>query len=129
LRFARDQFIFNQREFERRYVRAAEFIGERTPPSAIVLAAQHSGSVRYYSHRLTLRYDALSADRLDRTLQELKEKGHHPYLVLDDFEQQDFRSRFAMSNRAGRLDWSPLFQVASDPRVYIYDLDGRGDER
>lgn len=127
-RFARDQFVFNQRAFEQRYVRAAHYVEELTPPNAVIFAMQHSGSVRYYAHRITLRYDWLYKHRLDTTLRELKEKGYPPYIVLDDWEEREFRKQFAELNRAGRLDWRPMVRVLGSPEVRIYDPAGRYEQ-
>ena len=91
LRFAQGQSIFNQYDFEQRYVIAAHYVAQLTTPKAIILAVQHSGSVRYYANRITLRYDFLAPDGLDAVLQELIEKGYHPYIVIDDSEEPDFR--------------------------------------
>ena len=48
--------------FEQRHVRAANEVASRTPADAVVLSVQHSGSVRYYANRITLRYDWLKED-------------------------------------------------------------------
>ena len=48
-----DVSIFTLAAYERRHVRAAEAVLTRTPPTAVVLAVQHSGSVRYYANRIT----------------------------------------------------------------------------
>lgn len=126
-RFARDQFIFTSRDFERRHIRAAEYVAQLTSETAIIICVQHSGSLRYYAHRITLRYDSLYAHRLDTTLNELRAKGYRPYIVVDDWEEPEFRKRFAAKSRAGRLDWKPLVTVKTNPEVRIYDPEGRSE--
>ena len=69
---------------------------------AIVLSVQHSGSVRYYANRITLRYDWLKEGALDAALRDLAAKGRRAYLVVDDWEEKEFRARFSPANRAGR---------------------------
>jgi hypothetical protein len=91
-----------------------------TPPNAVILAAQHSGSVRYYANRITLRYDFLAPEGLDAALRELREKGYRPYIVLEDWEEVNFRKRFGAASRVGRLDWRPLVSI---PPVRIYDAE------
>ena len=93
-----------------------------TPQTAVVLAVQHSGSVRYYANRITLRYDWLADDHLDVAIQDLTARGYHPFLVLDDWEETEFRNRFAPHSRMGKLDWPPLARVKGNPEVRIYDL-------
>jgi hypothetical protein len=125
LRFAFDNRIFHQQEFEQRHVRAAHYVEQLTPQKSIILAIQHSGSVRYYANRITLRYDYLAPDGLDAAIRELNEKGYRPYIVIDDWEETEFRNRFAKANRVGRLDWRPLVRVIGNPEVRIYDPEGR----
>jgi dolichyl-phosphate-mannose-protein mannosyltransferase len=127
-RFAHDQYVFNQRPFEQRYVRAARYVDRLTPPNAVIFSMQHSGSLRYYAHRITLRYDWVYDYRLDTTIRELQEKGYRPYIVLDDGEIPEFRKRFAQMSRVGRLDWTPLVRVTGNPEVHIYDPEGRAGD-
>jgi hypothetical protein len=119
--FTRDQFIFDARKFQRRHIQAAEYVAELTPETAVIICAEHSGSLRYYAHRITLRYDLLAEEKLDAALKELRAKGYHPYIVVDDWEEREFRKRFASKNDAGRLDWHPIITVKTNPEVRIYD--------
>jgi hypothetical protein len=118
----RDAGIFHAAAYEQRHVRAAAEVASRTPQKAIVLSVQHSGSVRYYANRITLRYDWLPADELDAAVHELTTKGYSPYLVVDDWEQKEFQARFAPANRLGRLDWAPIARVSGSPEVRIFQL-------
>jgi len=107
-------------------VRAAAEVASRTPDNAVVLSVQHSGSVRYYAHRTTLRYDWLPADDLDAAVHDLAAKGHPAFLVVDDWEQKEFQTRFSPTNRLGRLDWAPIARVSSLPAVLIFQLQDSG---
>jgi hypothetical protein len=118
----RNAGIFHAALYEQRHVRAAAEVASRTPQKAVVLSVQHSGSVRYYANRITLRYDWLPADQLDAAVHELTTKGYSPYLVVDDWEQKEFQARFAPANRLGRLDWAPLARVSGNPEVRIFQL-------
>jgi hypothetical protein len=122
VRVGADTGIFNQAAFERRYIRAAEDVNARTPQSAVVLAVQHSGSIRFYANRITLRYDWLPADYLETAVRDLIAHGYHPYMVVDDWEEAEFRTRFGSHSRLGRLDWAPLSRVKGSPEVRLYDL-------
>ena len=122
--FVRDQFIFSTRAFERRHIRAAEEVARLTPETAIIICAEHSGSLRYYAHRITLRFDALNEEGLDATIAELRGKGYQSYIVVDDWEEDAFRKRFAATNRIGRLDWTPLATTRTNPEVRLYSTEG-----
>ena len=71
------------REGEQKYPRVGGFVREQLPATAFVLAAQHSGSITYYSGRPTLRWDLLDAASLDRAIASLRRAGYEPYVVLD----------------------------------------------
>ena len=113
--------IFELRHFERRYIDVARFVSSALPTNAIVLATQHSGSLRYYANRTTLRWDWIEPAWLDRSLEFLRERGFAPYIVLEDWEEPGFRARFAGSSRIGELDWPPRAQVHRGPYVRLYD--------
>lgn len=123
---ARRESVFNVAAYEQRHVRAAREVESRTPANAIVLSVQHSGSVRYYADRITLRYDWLAEDGLDPALRDIAAKGRRAYLVVDDWEEKEFRDRFSPANRAGRLDWQPIARVAGSPEVRIFEMQDGG---
>lgn len=123
---ARRENVFNVAAYEQRHVRAAREVESRTPADAIVLAVQHSGSVRYYANRITLRYDWLAENALDSALRDAAAKGHRAYLVVDDWEEKEFRDRFSPANRAGRLDWAPIARVAGSTEVRIFEMQDGG---
>jgi hypothetical protein len=123
--FVRDQFILSTRAFAQRHIRAAEEVTRLTPETAIIICAEHSGSLRYYAHRITLRFDALNERGLDAALAELRGKGYQPYIVVDDWEEEAFRKRFAATNRMGRLDWTPLATTRTNPDVRVYSTEER----
>jgi hypothetical protein len=105
---------------ERRYIEAAHVIATTTPPDEWVLAMQHSGSVRYYGDRKTFRYDWLNDGWLDRFIAVSRERGTGPMIILDDWEEPQFRERFK-SDQFGALDWPPRFEFDTQPKVRIYD--------
>ena len=71
----RREGIFNVSSYEQRHVRAAREVASRTPAEAVVLSVQHSGSVRYYANRITLRYDWLKEDALDASASRSRRQG------------------------------------------------------
>ena len=91
---ARWDSFFGNGDAEQRYVDAAKYVDTATPPATVVLAMQHSGSVRYYSGRLTLRYDLLDPAWLERAIDTLDGFGFRTYALLEDWEEEVFRQRF-----------------------------------
>lgn len=115
---------------ERRYAAVGTYVATHLPERAALLSMQHSGSVRYYSGRLTIRYDLIAPGQLDFVIEELRRLGYRPYLVLDDWEESAFRTRFQGQSGLARLDWLPVAMVRSGT-TKIFDLpdgqDGRSD--
>jgi hypothetical protein len=65
---------------------------------------QHSGTLRYYAGRLTLRYDLLARDWLDETVRWLNARGIEVYVLLDDWERPIFEERFRDQASIAGLD-------------------------
>jgi asparagine N-glycosylation enzyme membrane subunit Stt3 len=103
---------------EARYLSAARFAAA-LPDNAAILCNQHSGSIRYYANRLTLRYEWLEPDAYTQAIDYLHSLGRPVFVVLDDFERDVFRSRYAKVIDVSWLDRPML--VASN-RVYFYQL-------
>jgi Dolichyl-phosphate-mannose-protein mannosyltransferase len=103
---------------ERRYLDVSRFVAAHTEPNAVMVSVQHSGSLRLYADRLTLRYTVLDPLWLDRAVAYLHSIGRHPYFVLDGGEVDAFRRRFAASNRSGRLDWQPIARLGEIVSIY-----------
>ena len=111
---------------EERYVEPALHIASTTPRDAVILAWQHSGSIRYYSGRLTLRWDNLDPAWLDRALAELEARGIATYLLLEYFEEEPFRTRFAGQAAVALLDVGPV-AIGRGGEQRLYSLKGTAE--
>jgi len=112
---------FTLRIAERRYVDVGNYIGRMMPSNAIFFAAAQSGSIRYYSNRLTVRFDLLEPHRLDYAVAALEQQSFHTYIALEEDEEAQFRDRFGAFNELGHLDWPPVAERSEPVRVKIYD--------
>jgi hypothetical protein len=83
---------------------------------------QHSGSLRFYSGRMPLRYDYLDERWLDRTVEWLSARGVHSYALLDEAEVEVWRTHFDALNELRRLDWPPIRVIVAGGRTMLYDL-------
>jgi Dolichyl-phosphate-mannose-protein mannosyltransferase len=127
LTVAADRHAFDLGRGERRYLDVARFVAGHTEPNAVILSVQHSGSLRIYAGRLTLRYDALDPLWLDRAIAYLQSIGRRPYYVLDGAEVEAFKTRFGEANTMGTLDWRPVATLGGT--IAIYDpIDRRPGE-
>ncbi|HVH26523.1 MAG TPA: hypothetical protein VM818_07190 [Vicinamibacterales bacterium] len=121
VRFALDEQVFDFRTGEQKVVAIGEYVARALPERAAVISMHHSGSVRYYSGRLTVRYDYIPDEQLDSVVNELRRLGYHPYFVLEEWEEPNFRARFHEHSALAALDWSPVAWLDHSTRVRIYD--------
>jgi hypothetical protein len=110
---------------EEKYIDVGRFVRETLPANAVVYALQHCGSIRYYSGRLTIRWDYLPPEWLDRSIAHMQQAGYVPFFVLDDWEVPRVRERFASQRTTAVLAAQPkdepcthathLYRVAPRP--------------
>ena len=113
--------VFGVKGGEYRYAEVGDFINRALPENAVLFAVQHSGTIRFYGGRLTLRYDVLGTDRTRRAPAELERLGFHPYLAIDDFEIPQVYREFGLP--ADRpLPWPVTARMRESGGVTIYDL-------
>jgi len=105
----------NTAPHEQRYEAAGTFVRDALPANAIVLAAQHSGSVRYYSKRTTIRWDIAAPRELDIIISRIRDAEFLPFVVVDENEVSAFRDRFPGQRSPHRLRPLAEFGVT---RVY-----------
>jgi hypothetical protein len=105
---------------EAKYIEIAKTVESLTEPDAVIISAQHSGSIRYYAGRLTLRWDVGDPAWLDRTVEWLAAHGHHPYFVLEPQEVTELRARYGQRNAVAQLDWTPMVSFRGGA-VTMYD--------
>ena len=119
---------FSQREgilgvgaAERRYPAVGRFVDQRLPENAVLFAFHQSGSLRYYSGRLTLRFDLLGSEWLEAAVSTLSTLGYRPYFVIDEDDDPSLGDRFRASTPLGLLDWPPVARFEGVVDVEIYD--------
>jgi hypothetical protein len=122
LRVAAMRSAFEVGRGERRYVDVARFIEANTDRRAVIFALQHSGTLRLYAGRLTLRFDQLDPAWFDRAIAFLAASGRHPYIVVQGDEESGFKARFE-SSAIGRLEQPPIAQL-NGGQVNVYDATG-----
>jgi hypothetical protein len=121
LSFANRQGMFLIGPGERRYAAIADFVNQALPASAAIIAKQHTGTLAFYTGRLTLRYDVLPRHRLGSVLDWLHANGYRPYVVLEDWEEPRYRAHFTGADHASRLELSPIVETSPGIRVRVYD--------
>ena len=91
----RHSSVWDVSTLEARYPLAGEWINVNTPLESVVLANQHSGSLRWYGKRTTLRWDFIAPGQLVTSVRELQSRGATVYAALEGNEVEMFDQRFA----------------------------------
>ncbi|MFM8532065.1 MAG: glycosyltransferase family 39 protein [Acidimicrobiia bacterium] len=91
----RGSSVWDVSGLEARYPLAGQWIDVNTPVSSVVLANQHSGSLRWYGKRQTLRWDFIEPASLPASVGELQAMGATVYVALEGDEVAMFEQRFA----------------------------------
>jgi hypothetical protein len=119
VRQIQDMRLLDFRDWESAYPSAAGYVDKALPRNAVIITMQHSGSVRFYANRLTIRFDVLDPAWWPRALDALVAKGYRPYVLLSPSEEEPFRHRFDLSAR----DDAPGTIIAEmiEPHVRLYD--------
>lgn len=116
-RFLRAETVPAQPEADRRYTLTAARLSRETPPDAVVLAMQHSGSIRHYARRTTLRFDVIQPHEIEAVVAAIEARGLTVYVALEGIEQRQFEERF--SDALTRLRRLPLGQ---ERNVHVWQL-------
>lgn len=116
-RFLRAETVPAQPEQDARYTLTAARLSRETPPDAVVLAMQHSGSIRHYAARTTLRFDVIQPHEIEAVVAAIEARGLTVYVALEGVEQRQFEDRFA--DALTRLRRLPLGQ---ERNVHVWQL-------
>jgi hypothetical protein len=114
--------VFDIQRSEHRYVAVGGSVGVTLPDNAVVLTVIQSGSVRMYGQRPTLRWDKLDPRRLDAALDGLQAAGYAPYLLLESWEDDLFRARFAATRAVVDADRRPAIEYYGPISVRVVRL-------
>jgi len=121
---ARSHDTFKLADQLRRVSRVGDFINGNVPDVAVVLSGEQSGSMRYYTHRSILRWEAATPEALTSAITTLEEEGRSVYVVLDAWENEPFRKKFS-TLPAVSLDWPPVLEAGTSHRTRLWRLSDR----
>ena len=106
---------------EHRSADTGAFVARHLPTDAVFFSMQHSGTIRYYGGRHTLRYDLIDRDWAARAPAELERLGLHPYLAIEDGEMAGVQKAFSLP-AAQPLPWPTIARMQTHGGITIYDL-------
>lgn len=117
---ARERGVFGLAAAEHKFVSAGGYVKAALPPTAVVLTIWHSGAVRYYGERPSILWDAIEPGQLPLVLASLGAQGREAFLLLEDWERDAFRARFA-GLPAGALDWPPRARIGRAVTIWAFE--------
>lgn len=118
--FARQNHVFHIKEADQRYARAVAY-ARSLPRNAVLLSLAHSGTLRFYTGRDILRFEAIPSADIDTVVAYLEARGHELYLIGDPFEIEMFRQRFAGTHAAHTVRGAPQADLRGS---VVYRLNG-----
>ena len=121
VRFGKAQGVLDLGNGEQKFADVGRFVSRELPQHAVIITVLHSGSIRYYSGRPTLRYDWLDADWLDRAVEYLERHGNEPYILLESTEVGEFKEKFRTQRTIAALDRPPVATHARGVSLYAID--------
>jgi hypothetical protein len=113
---------FKLADYVQRVSTVADYVNSNLPQSSVLIAGEQSGSMRYYTGRSILRWEAASADALTNVLPKLEQSQRPVFIVLDTWEEPLFRAKLAA---AVALDWPPMLVAGTTHRTQVWRLTDR----
>ena len=121
---ARSLDTFQLADQVRRVEQVANFINEQKEAGAVVLSGEQSGSVRYYTGRPILRWEAATAEQLSAAVAVLEQHRRPVYVVLDAWENEPFQKKFAAVPSLA-LDWPAAVEAGTTHRTRLWRVGDR----
>lgn len=120
---------------EGRYIAVADYVEKELPANAVFISMQHSGTLRFYSGRRTLRFDFIPPGEFSSTIDWLTAHDHRPFVVLEDWEEAIYRDHLKeVPGRLADLDMGIVAELRRPVRIRVYDpllpfVDGKQPEK
>ena len=118
VRSAEARDAFGLQRLESRFPLTATVVAGELPSNAVAITVWQSGGLRFWPGREVIVWDALDPAWLDRAIDWLIAQGRAPAIVVEQWEEEGFRRRFA-AQRYGGLDWPPRYDVGRRVRVFL----------
>ena len=103
---------------EMKFPLVGDWFRQNTSDRAVVLSSLHSGPIRLYGKRPTIRWDEIPEGALDATIDRLVASGYEPYLALDTpseppLYEERFRSQLARAEPIARVRVVYIYKFTS----------------
>ena len=124
IRSARAHDVFTLRDHHARARLAGHYLDGHLPDPSVIIAGEQSGAMRYYTGRSILRWDLLSLESFVRATALVVDAGYDVWIVLDEWEEDPFRAKFAGTG-IGDLDWPPALDAGITLRTRAWRIADR----
>jgi len=121
---ARSRETFKLADQLRRVEQVADFVRENVPEGAVILSGEQSGSMRYYTGRAILRWEAATPETLSWAIATLEDGGRPVYIVLDAWENEPFRQKLGTLPDVA-LDWPAVLEAGTSHRTRLWRVGDR----
>jgi hypothetical protein len=118
LRSSEGRDAFGLRQLEARFPLTADAVRAHLPAGTVAITVWQSGGLQFWPGRDVVVWDALDPAWLDRAVTWLTERGRPPAIVVERWEEEGFRQRFA-GETYGALDWPPRYDVDRRVRIFL----------
>jgi hypothetical protein len=120
LSVAKERFVFELKDAERKYLLAGDFVRQHLPANAVVISMQHSGSLWFYTPRPIVRWDNVDRRRFEHVIAWLTTNGYAPVIVGDREEIDQVRQRFG-STATRVIERARLAAQFGDAAIYTFE--------
>jgi len=120
---ARARDAFRLVDQQRRIVQLANVLAPKLAAADVIVSGEQSGAMRFYTGREIVRWDALTTEDWNITIETLSSNGHGVWIVLDAWEEPRFRARAGEQTAA--LDWPPAIDAGDTHRTRAWRLADR----
>ena len=118
INYANANFVFDLKNGQTKYVRAAAMVRNQVKNPALMLAMEHSGSLRFYADLPTTRYDLTSGPELLGMIRAVKKAGGHVYLLVEKGEFQ----KIVDTNQSVLLTYAQMVDILEPEKVLLFKL-------
>ena len=116
---ARSHDTFKLADQLRRVSQVADFINDNVPPAAVIVAGEQSGSMRYYTDRPIVRWEAANHESLSAAIATLEASAasrlSRPRRLGERAVPREVRRV-----PAAALDWPPMLEAGTSHRTRIW---------
>jgi hypothetical protein len=121
---ARSLDTFKLADQLRRVEQVAEFVDRSVAEDAVIISGEQSGSMRYYTTRSILRWEAATPEKLIAAVKLLEQSGRPVYIVLDAWENEPFLAKFKDVPEVA-LGWPAMVEAGSSHRTRLWRVADR----